>query len=57
MVAALEAGYFDVPREVTLTEFAEQQDLLHQAISEQLRRATRQLTESTLTAHNDEEEE
>ena len=57
MVAALEAGYFDVPREVTLTEFAEQQDISHQAISEQLRRATRQLIESTLTAHGDEEEE
>lgn len=57
MVAALEAGYFDVPREVTLTEFAEQQDISHQAVSERLRRATRQLAESTLTAHGDEEEE
>ena len=56
MVAAFEAGYFDIPREVTLTEFAEHQDLSHQAISEQLRRATRHLVESTLITHSDEEQ-
>lgn len=56
MVAAFEAGYFEIPREVTLTEFAEEQNSSHQAISEQLRRAMRHLVESTLITHSDEEE-
>lgn len=57
MVAAFGAGYFDVPREVTLTEFAEQQQVSHQAISERLRRATRELIGSTLVTCSEEEEE
>lgn len=57
MVAAFESGYFKVPRNVTMTEFAEQQDLSHQAISEQLRRATDKLVESTLVSHGDEDGE
>ncbi|WP_122090868.1 helix-turn-helix domain-containing protein [Halalkalicoccus subterraneus] len=48
IVAAFEAGYFTVPREVTQTELAEQLGLSHQALSEQLRRATGALVESTL---------
>ncbi|MDL5363084.1 bacterio-opsin activator domain-containing protein [Halalkalicoccus sp. NIPERK01] len=48
IVAAFEAGYFEVPRDVSLSEFAAQQNLSHQAISEQLRRATSHLVESTL---------
>jgi predicted DNA binding protein len=55
MVAAFEAGVFKVPREVTLTEFAEQQNLSHQAVSEQIRRATDHLVESTLITHSDTE--
>lgn len=57
MVAAFEAGYFEVPREVTLTEFAEQQQLSHQAISERLRRATHELIGSTLVTCSEQKEE
>ena len=54
LVAAFEAGYFTVPREITLKELAEQRDSSHQALSEQLRRATGTLVESTLITHGDE---
>lgn len=37
LVTALKSGYFTVPREVSLTDLAEQQDLSHQALSERLR--------------------
>jgi predicted DNA binding protein len=57
IVAAFEAGYFAVPREVTLHEFAEQQDSSHQSLSEQLRRATGNLVESTLITHSETKEE
>ena len=57
LVAAFEAGYFTVPREVTLQELAEQQDSSHQALSEQLRRATGHLVESTLITHSEEKDE
>ncbi|WP_336365044.1 bacterio-opsin activator domain-containing protein [Halalkalicoccus salilacus] len=57
LVAAFEAGYFTVPREVTLQELAEQQDSSHQALSEQLRRATGNLVESTLITQSDMTEE
>lgn len=53
MVAAFNAGYFNIPREVTLTEFAEQQGLSHQALSERIRRATSHLVESTLLSQNE----
>lgn len=48
IVAAFEAGYFTVPREVTQSELAEQLELSHQALSEQLRRGTGNLVKSTL---------
>lgn len=38
--AALEAGYFDVPRSITIAELAAQLDRSEQAVSEALRRAT-----------------
>lgn len=57
MVAAFKAGYFAVPRDTTMGEFADQQELSHQAISEQLRRATGNLIESTLLTHSDEDSE
>jgi hypothetical protein len=46
--AAFDAGYFDVPREVKLTELADQLDVSHQALSERLRRAIRVLVEDAL---------
>lgn len=57
IVAAFEAGYFTVPREVTMTEFAEQLGLSHQAVSELLRRATGNLVESTFIVSGDKDEE
>ena len=57
LVAAFEAGYFTIPRETTLNELAEQQDSSHQALSEQLRRATGNLVESTLITHSEAKDE
>ncbi|WP_336364835.1 helix-turn-helix domain-containing protein [Halalkalicoccus salilacus] len=53
LVAAFEAGYFTVPRETPLSELAEQLEASHQSVSEQLRRATHNLVESTLITHSD----
>lgn len=39
VVTAYNAGYYDVPRTVSLTELAEEFDVSHQALSERLRRA------------------
>lgn len=39
LIEAFDRGYFDVPREVTLNEFAEELGISHQALSERLRRA------------------
>lgn len=57
IVAAFEAGYFTVPRTVTQTELAEQLEVSHQALSEQLRRGTSNLVESTLITGGDKKEE
>lgn len=57
IVTALKAGYFGVPRGITMEELADHQGLSHQALSEQLRRATGQLVESTLLTHVDEDGE
>lgn len=48
LVAAFKAGYFKVPREVSLKEFSEQQGVSHQAMSERLRRGVNTLIEHTL---------
>ncbi|WP_336365220.1 helix-turn-helix domain-containing protein [Halalkalicoccus salilacus] len=53
LAGAFEAGYFAVPRETSLSDLAEQEDISHQALSERLRRATGQLVESTLITHSD----
>jgi len=52
---ALERGYYDVPRQTTLTELAEELDVSHQALSERLRRGHRRLVETTLGARLDRE--
>jgi predicted DNA binding protein len=57
LVAAFEAGYFTIPRETTLAELAEQQNSSHQALSEQIRRGTGNLVESTLITHSDAEDD
>ena len=45
---AIEMGYFEIPREATLQEVAEELDVSHQALSERLRRAHRSLAENNL---------
>lgn len=48
--AAHEHGYYDVPRNVTLTELAEAIGISHQALSERLRRGHNSLIEHTIVA-------
>ncbi|WP_306052310.1 helix-turn-helix domain-containing protein [Natronococcus wangiae] len=49
LVTALEMGYFDVPREAQIEELAAELDISTNAVSQRLRRATRNLTRNTLT--------
>lgn len=53
LVAALDHGYYDVPREVSARELAEELDTSHQALSELLRRGTAQLVDQELTTPAD----
>lgn len=49
LVTALELGYFAVPREIQIGELAAELGISTSAVSQRLRRATRNLTENTLT--------
>jgi predicted DNA binding protein len=53
LVAALEAGYFDVPRKTKITALAEQLDISANAASQRLRRASANLVRNTLTVAAD----
>ncbi len=57
MLAALEHGYYDVPREASLTDLAERLDVSHQALSERLRRGHGNLVKHALGANEGGEEE
>jgi hypothetical protein len=48
LAEAARMGYFEVPREVSLEELAEELGVSHQAASERVRRATSALVEDTL---------
>ena len=48
LLLAAERGYFEVSRETTLEELADELDVSHQALSEQLRRGMAALIEDTL---------
>ncbi|MDL5362958.1 helix-turn-helix domain-containing protein [Halalkalicoccus sp. NIPERK01] len=48
LVAAYERGYFDVPREITLTDLADEIGISHQALSERLRRGEKSVLENTV---------
>lgn len=48
LVLALEQGYFDVPRNVTLVELADQLDISDSAVSQRLRRGLTTLLSRTL---------
>lgn len=55
--AALENGYFKVPRDATLGSIADDLGISHQALSERLRRANELLAEAALHPVETEEEE
>lgn len=55
LTKALEMGYFNIPRETSLVELAEEFGVSDQAVSERLRRANVKLIESALV--KDEEED
>ncbi|WP_233553897.1 helix-turn-helix domain-containing protein [Halococcus sp. IIIV-5B] len=48
LVAAVEAGYFDIPQQATLDELADEIGITHQALSERLHRGHKTLIENAL---------
>lgn len=57
LVAAFKTGYFEIPRETSLTDLADQRNESHQAVSEILILTTDHLIESTLIAYSTAENE
>lgn len=55
--AAFDKGYFDIPREITLTDLAEELDISHQALSERLRRGQRSVLKNTVIVGRNEDDE
>lgn len=56
LVAAVEHGYYEVPREISSRELAEELDVTHQPLSEVLRRGTENLVTTRLVTTADDEE-
>lgn len=54
LVAAVENGYFAIPRETTLEEVADELDVSTQAASERVRRGVEQFVETMLVVASDE---
>lgn len=50
LLTALDRGYYEVPREVSVRELAEELDVSHPALSERLRRAHRTLITNTIAS-------
>ena len=50
---AFEQGYYEIPRDTTAKEFAEAVGISHQALSERLRRAHKNLAENTVVFGRD----
>ena len=48
LVLATRRGYYEVPRQTSLTELADEMDISHQALSERLRRGVGALVEDSL---------
>ena len=55
LTTAVEQGYYDIPRETNAQELADDLDISHQALSERLRRAHKNLITSSLLVDEDEE--
>ncbi|OVE86215.1 helix-turn-helix domain-containing protein [Natronolimnobius baerhuensis] len=54
LVAAIDHGYFEIPREVSMQELSDELGISHQALSERLRRAYRALVTSELNVAEEE---
>ncbi|NKE37035.1 bacterio-opsin activator [Natronococcus sp. JC468] len=54
LVAAIDHGYFEIPREVSMQELSEELGISHQALSERLRRAYRALVTAELNVAEEE---
>lgn len=52
LVRAFEAGYFEIPREITLEELSEEFDVSRQAVTHRLQRAVRSLVETACAPNN-----
>lgn len=55
LTAAFEHGYYEVPREFSVADLAEELDISHQALSERFRRAHGNLVGNTLILDGEEE--
>lgn len=55
LVAAVEHGYFEIPRESSMQDLADELDVSHQALSERLRRAYETLVTAELDVDADSE--
>ncbi|WP_049927265.1 helix-turn-helix domain-containing protein [Halopiger goleimassiliensis] len=55
LVTALEAGYYEVPQEVTMSDLADRLEISQQALSKRFHAAYRNLITSTLTISHPEE--
>lgn len=53
LLDAFDAGYFEIPRQTSLVELAEEYDVSDQAVSERLRRVTSQLIDSALVVEEE----
>lgn len=56
VIAGLRSGYYEIPRETTPAELAEEFGISHQALSKRFRRAHRTLAENAVTIPEPEEE-
>lgn len=57
LVAALDRGYYQIPRDVDMEELADDLGISHQALSERLRRAHRALVQEAIAIGADDGEE
>ena len=51
LVTALDEGYYEIPRDITLSELAEELEISRQATSERLRRGTATVLRTSLTSY------
>lgn len=57
LLAAINAGYYDVPRGISMSDLAAELDVSHQALSERLRRGTKRLIEDSFGRRSERSED